>query len=65
MKNHFLLFILLSILFTSSISSCTIVKAFQISKLNDAEMGLSSRKVEKSELNFQYYRKGVSGANKS
>ena len=65
MRNHFLLFMLLAILFAASISSCTTVKAFQRSKLNDAEMGLSSRKVEKSELNFQYYRKGVSGANKS
>ncbi len=63
MRNHFLLFMLLAILFAASISSCTTVKAFQRSKLNDAEMGLSSRKVEKSELNFQSYREGASGAN--
>ena len=63
MRNHFLLFMLLAILFAASISSCTTVKAFQRSKLNDTEMGLSSRKVEKSELNFQSYREGASGAN--
>ena len=65
MRNHFLLFMLLAILFAASISSCTTVKAFQRSKLNDAEMGLSISKVEKSELNFQSYREGASGANQS
>lgn len=43
--------------------SCTSVKAYQKSKLNDAEMTLGNRKVEKSELNFQSYREGASGAN--
>ena len=45
------------------ISSCTTVKEYQKNKLNDAEMILSSRKVEKSELSFQSYREGASGAN--
>ena len=44
-------------------SSCTAVKAYQKNKLNDAEMSLSSRKIEKTELNFQSYREGASGAN--
>jgi hypothetical protein len=44
-------------------SSCTTVKEYQKSKLNDAEMSLSSRKVEKPALNFQSYREGASGAN--
>jgi hypothetical protein len=46
-----------------SFSSCKTVKEYQKNKLNDAEMSLSSRKVEKSELNFQTYREGSSGAN--
>jgi len=46
-----------------SINSCTPVKEYQKNKLNDAEMKLSSRKVEKTELNFQSYREGASGAN--
>jgi hypothetical protein len=42
---------------------CTPVKEYQKNRLNDSEMGLSSRKVEKNELNFQSYREGASGAN--
>jgi hypothetical protein len=45
------------------ISSCTTVKEYQKNKLNDAEMILSARKIEKTELNFQSYREGSSGAN--
>jgi hypothetical protein len=48
---------------TLLVDSCTPVKAYQKNKLNDAEMQLSSRKVEKTELNFQSYREGASGAN--
>lgn len=44
-------------------SSCTTVKEYQKNKLNDAEMELGNRKVEKTELSFQSYREGASGAN--
>ncbi len=44
-------------------SSCSSVKEYQKNKLNDAEMTLGNRKVEKSELSFQSYREGASGAN--
>jgi len=47
----------------ASLSSCVTVKEYQKNKLNDAEMSLSSRKIEKTELNFQSYREGASGAN--
>lgn len=43
--------------------SCTSVKEYQKNKINDAEMALSNRKVEKTELSFQTYREGSSGAN--
>lgn len=43
--------------------SCQSVKEYQKNKLNDSEMELSSRKVQKFELNFQSYREGASGAN--
>lgn len=43
--------------------SCTSVKEYQKNKLNDAEMALSNRKIEKTELSFQSYREGASGAN--
>jgi len=44
-------------------TSCTTVKAYQKNKLNDSEMTLGNRKVEKTELSFQSYREGASGAN--
>ena len=43
-----------------------IMRAFKgVSKnrINDSEMALSNRKVEKNELNFQSYREAASGAN--
>ena len=43
--------------------SCTPVKEYQKNKLNDSEMSLSGRKIEKTEQNFQSYREGSSGAN--
>lgn len=45
------------------LSSCATVKEYQKNKLNDAEMVLSNRKIEKSENSFQSYREGASGAN--
>lgn len=44
-------------------TSCVTVKEYQKNKLNDAEMVLGTRKVEKPEMNFQSYREGASGAN--
>lgn len=43
--------------------ACTPVKAYQKNRINDSEMSLSNRKVEKNELNFESYREGSSGAN--
>lgn len=43
--------------------SCVQVKEYQKSRINDSEMSLSARKVEKSEQNFESYREGASGAN--
>ena len=53
----------LAVLVAGMISSCTSVKEYEKSRLNDSEMSLSNRKVEKNELNFQTYREGASGAN--
>ena len=49
--------------FVQYISSCKPVKEYQKNKLNDAEMTLSNRKIQKTESNFQSYREGASGAN--
>lgn len=45
------------------LTSCQTVKQYQKMYLNDAEMKLSARKVQKTEQNFQIYREGASGAN--
>jgi len=66
MKTKILLFrskFLLMIITALFYASCTTVKEYQKNKLNDAEMSLSGRKIEKTELNFQTYREGASGAN--
>ena len=63
MKKQPLIKMLAVILFIASLASCVNVKEYQKNKLNDSEMALSNRKVEKNELNFQSYREGASGAN--
>jgi Domain of unknown function (DUF4266) len=47
----------------TTFGSCTTVKEYQKNKLNDGEMTLGSRKIEKTEMSFQTYREGASGAN--
>jgi hypothetical protein len=47
----------------SIMGSCTTVKEYQKNKLNDGEMILGSRKIQKTEMSFQSYREGASGAN--
>lgn len=44
-------------------SHCASVKEYQKMKVNDAEMELKAKKIEKGETNFQVYREGASGAN--
>ncbi|WP_284651259.1 DUF4266 domain-containing protein [Flavobacterium terrisoli] len=48
---------------TCLLSSCESVKEYQKSKINDAEMVLTSKKTEKFENTFQLYREAGSGAN--
>ncbi len=47
----------------SVLTSCESVKEYQKGKLNDSEMVLSNRKIQKTENSFQTYREGASGAN--
>lgn len=54
------------VLFFSAVfclQSCSSVKQYQKSRLNDSEMELSVRKSQKLEQSFQSYREGASGAN--
>lgn len=44
------------------ISACNSTRPVNMSYINDGEMPLSIRKVEKSEVSFQLYREGAAGA---
>jgi uncharacterized lipoprotein len=46
-----------------ALCSCSTVKEYQKSKINDAEMALTAKKTEKFENTFQLYREASSGAN--
>ena len=59
MKKSLLVFFITALLF----DACTSVKPYQKSRLNDSEMQLSARRVEKTDMNFQSYREASSGAN--
>ena len=61
-KRNILGSILAVIAFCIMLSSCTTVKEFQKNKINDAEMELSLRKVEKGDNYFQTISEGASGA---
>lgn len=65
MKNILIitLKIIIVMAFLSALHSCNTVKEYEKNKLNDAEMILGNRTIEKTELNFQSYREGSSGAN--
>jgi len=55
--------VMAAVLLTAFMTSCVQVKEYQKNRINDSEMVLSNRKVEKNELNFQSYREAASGAN--
>jgi Domain of unknown function (DUF4266) len=52
-----------AITLVTALGACTTVKEYQKNKLNDGEMILGSRKIQKTEMSFQSYREGASGAN--
>lgn len=63
MKSKHMLWLAGLLACTAAVTSCSSVKAWQKSRLNDSEMSLSARKTEKTDANFQSYREGSSGAN--
>lgn len=62
-KKHSLILLCLTAFGICCSNACTPVKEYQKNKLNDSEMELAARKVQKFEQNFQTYREGASGAN--
>lgn len=55
--------VMAGIVLVTASTSCVHLKEYQKNRINDSEMVLSNRKVEKNELNFQSYREAASGAN--
>lgn len=55
--------LVLGAFFIASMVSCSVVKPYQMEKLNQEDMALSGKEVEKTETNFESYREGASGAN--
>ncbi|QXU42813.1 DUF4266 domain-containing protein [Pedobacter sp. D749] len=62
-SKTFFLSLITVIFFSCMLTSCSSVKPYQKSKINDADMILSARKAQKFEQSFQLYREGASGAN--
>lgn len=46
-----------------SLQSCNTVKEYDKQYINDPEMKLSAKQVERFETNFQVYREAAAGAN--
>lgn len=51
------------LIIASCFGSCTVVKEYEKVNLNDPDMELSSRKVDRFETNFHSYREAAAGAN--
>lgn len=61
--KYFLMLVICFLMTGICFTSCSSVKQYQKSRLNDAEMNLSARSSQKFEQSFQLYREGGSGAN--
>jgi len=44
-------------------SSCVAVKGYEKVNINDPDMALSQKKIDRFEISYQVYREGASGAN--
>lgn len=55
--------IILLIMISGFLVSCTAVKEYEKINLNDPDMALATKKTDRFETNFQAYREAASGAN--
>ncbi|MBQ4822601.1 DUF4266 domain-containing protein [Aquimarina sp. MMG016] len=46
-----------------SLHSCVVVKEYEKVAINDPDMELASKKIDRFETNFQAYRESAAGAN--
>jgi starvation-inducible outer membrane lipoprotein len=54
---------LLLMALTLLLSSCVVVKEYEKVNINDPDMALAQKKVDRYETTFQVYREAASGAN--
>lgn len=54
---------LILIALTLMLSSCVVVKEYEKVNINDPDMALTQKKVDRYETTFQVYREAASGAN--
>ena len=50
-------------LLIKAFSSCTVVKEYEKVNINDPDMSLSQKKIDRFETSFQVYREAAAGAN--
>jgi hypothetical protein len=55
--------IVLLIGIATTLTSCVAVKEYEKVNINDPDMVLSQRKIDRFETNFQVYREAAAGAN--
>jgi len=55
--------LIIVLVFLITLSSCSTVKEYQKMNINDPDMVLSVRKIERYETTFQTYREAAAGAN--
>ncbi|MDR6301503.1 DUF4266 domain-containing protein [Mesonia maritima] len=55
--------LLIFIFIASAASSCTVVKEYEKVYINDPNMVIGTKKVDRFETNFQAYRESAAGAN--
>lgn len=53
----------IALVIISSLTSCVVVKEYEKVYLNDPDMLLTAKKLNKFETTFQVYREAASGAN--
>ena len=54
---------LIIVLLITAFSSCTVVKEYEKVNINDPDMVLSQKKIDKFETSYQVYREAAAGAN--
>lgn len=55
--------IILFLAFMGTLSSCTVVKEYEKVNINDPDMVLGDKQVDRFDINAQAYREAASGAN--